>query len=1052
MTDALFRQFANPSSAYRGKPFWAWNGKLDPPELRRQIRVMQQMGLGGFFMHARVGLDTAYLSEDWFTCVEGCIDEAEKLGMEAWLYDEDRWPSGAAGGLVTKAAAHRMRYLAMDVLERPRDLKWGKDVLAAFTATVDGATASGVRWIARGKSCRPADGESILAFRVKTAPLSSWYNGYTYLDTLSHDAVNAFTEVTHEAYRQRNGRHFGKTVPGIFTDEPNHGSKFGRHQDTNDGHGLPWTPKLLAVFTERYGYDLREHLPELFLDIDGEPITPARHDYHDCVTFLFSDAFSRQLGEWCERNDLALTGHVLFEPTLSYQTLAAGSCMRFYEHMQAPGMDILGQFHREYDTAKQVSSAARQFGRKWRLTETYGCTGWDFPFLGHKAIGDWQVALGINLRCPHLSWYTMVGEAKRDYPASILHQSPWWEIYATVEDYFARIHTVMTRGVEVRDLLIVHPVESMWMMCRMDWFNTRSSNAYDRVLIHLRDTLLAANIDFDYGDEDILSRHAKVSRRGGAVALVVGKAVYKTIVVPPLKTVRASTLRLLKRFKDAGGTVVMTGRPPDYVDAIRSTAAVDFAADCITAPARGDALAEAVEQSCRRVSITNGDGREIAAALHLLREDKDAFYLFVCNVGHDFRGHVHDIAIRDRTAQFEDVRIRGFAECKGNPIELDAPTGRRFRATATRVRDQWEIRTTLPTLGSRLFIVPRKKSRKSLPRRDGLHDVRVRQLNDERWQICLSECNNLVLDRPRCRIGAGNWRKDEEILRLDRRVRDKLGIPWRGGMMVQPWVRLRQGFVGQARAKQLAPDRLPLELSYSFDVTAIPSGDLFLGIERPELYRIRINGVSVSTDTDCGWWTDKSLRKVPVEPSLLRAGRNELTLHCDYDVNHPGLELVYLLGSFGVNVRGRRVTVTAMPASLALGNWVKQGLAFYSGSVSYQKTIRPRVRRGERLFVQVSGFDGTAVRVIVDGQLAGVIAWAPHEVEITDLLADGGSTLAIQVVGHRRNSHGPLHLNEKQPWAIGPNEFMTTDKRWNDNYQLVPLGLTAPPCLVTRKG
>ena len=93
----LLKDFSNPSSEFRGKPFWAWNGRLEPEELRKQIRIMKKMGLGGFFMHARVGLDTAYLSDDWFKCVDACIDEAQKQKMEAWLYDEDRWPSGAAG-------------------------------------------------------------------------------------------------------------------------------------------------------------------------------------------------------------------------------------------------------------------------------------------------------------------------------------------------------------------------------------------------------------------------------------------------------------------------------------------------------------------------------------------------------------------------------------------------------------------------------------------------------------------------------------------------------------------------------------------------------------------------------------------------------------------------------------------------------------------------------------------------------------------------------------------------------------------------------------------
>ena len=165
-------------------------------------------------------------------------------------------------------------------------------------------------------------------------------------------------------------------------------------------------------------------------------------------------AYSKQIGEWCDRNGLLYTGHVLEEDSLSRQVATTSACMRFYEYMQAPGMDMLTERRRIYDTAKQVSSAARQFGRKWRLTETYGCTGWDFPFAGHKALGDWQVALGINLRCQHLYWYTMLGEAKRDFPGPIGEQSPWWTHYAKVEDYFARLHAALAAAVAAVAMVI----------------------------------------------------------------------------------------------------------------------------------------------------------------------------------------------------------------------------------------------------------------------------------------------------------------------------------------------------------------------------------------------------------------------------------------------------------------------------------------------------------------------------------------------------------------------------------------------------------------------
>jgi len=108
-----------------------------------------------------------------------------------------------------------------------------------------------------------------------------------------------------------------------------------------------------------------------------------------------------------------------------------------------------------------------------------------------------------------------------------------------------------------------------------------------------------------------------------------------------------------------------------------------------------------------------------------------------------------------------------------------------------------------------------------------------------------------------------------------------------------------------------------------------------------------------------------------------------------------------------------------LPKSLKIGDWCGQGLAFYSGSVTYRQRIAVPPETGERVFVGVPDYHGAAVRVLVDGRPAGVTAWAPNEVEITDLVADARGAeveLGIEVIGHRRNSHGPLHHAQKQPY------------------------------------
>ena len=75
---------------------------------------MAEKGWGSYFMHSRVGLVTGYLSEEWMALINACADEAAKTGTYAWLYDEDKWPSGFAGGVVPEMdEAFRVRGLVL---------------------------------------------------------------------------------------------------------------------------------------------------------------------------------------------------------------------------------------------------------------------------------------------------------------------------------------------------------------------------------------------------------------------------------------------------------------------------------------------------------------------------------------------------------------------------------------------------------------------------------------------------------------------------------------------------------------------------------------------------------------------------------------------------------------------------------------------------------------------------------------------------------------------------------------------------------------------------
>ena len=104
----------------------------------------------------------------------------------------------------------------------------------------------------------------------------------------------------------------------------------------------------------------------------------------------------------------------------------------------------------------------------------------------------------MTVRVQHLAWVSMKGEAKRDYPASINDQSPWWQDYAYVEDHFARLNTALTRGKPVVRVGVIHPVESYWL----HWGPAEQTDGIRRQMDErfqsLTDWLVNGGVDFDF--------------------------------------------------------------------------------------------------------------------------------------------------------------------------------------------------------------------------------------------------------------------------------------------------------------------------------------------------------------------------------------------------------------------------------------------------------------------------------------------------------------------------------------------------------------------------
>ena len=1020
--------FKNPTSEYRGAPFWAWNCHLEKDALLRQLDVLREMGFGGAHLHVRTGLDTPYLSDEFFDLVSACVEKSAREGLLTWLYDEDRWPSGAAGGLVTRDVRYRQRTLLFTKTPyREGECGGGlSDSSAAATRTGNGVLLAryairlngngelaAYRRLSDDEPAEAAPGEELRYAYLETPRENPWFNNQTYLNTLDPKAVARFIEVTHERYRRRFAASFGKTIPAIFTDEP----QFTRKTvlpfaDSDRDVTLPFSNDLEETFFAACGESLLDRLPELIWELPDGAVSRIRYLYHDHVAERFASAFADQIGAWCDENGLMLTGHMMEEPTLKSQTAALGEAMRSYRAFRLPGIDMLCARY-EFTTAKQAQSAVHQYGREGMVSELCGVTGWDFDFRGHKLHGDWQAALGVTVRVPHLAWVSMKGEAKRDYPASINYQSPWYPEYRYIEDHFARVATALTRGKPIVRVGVIHPVESYWLHWGPAEQTAAVREKLDLRFSSLTEWLLFGAIDFDFVSESLLPSLCP----SADAPLPVGEMRYDVVIVPGCETLRSTTLDRLETFAARGGRLLFLGDPPLYEDAVLSDRgrALWARAERI-AFEKNDLLAALSE--VREIELRDASGAFCNRLISQLRRDGDSRWLFLAQARNPYNKDV---------ASHIDVTIS--VKGRFRPILYDTLTGD-VSPLPCRIEGDFTV------FSHRFFdydsllvrLAPAAKT-PALPAAAPDPAASVPIPLPARVGFSLSEPNALLLDYAEYALDRGPFRPKTEILRIDTLLRRELG--WLGGdrwdalgSTAQPWV---------------LPPEIPahiVTLRYTvFSDVELPAVELAL--EDAEVATIEWNGSPIDRKPE-GFYVDRCIGRVPL-PGVKR-GENLLTVTLPY-AKRVSLERMYLLGEFGVSVNGEETRIVPMPASVGFDDITRIGFPFYSGVFSYEI---PFASNGGALTLAVPHYRGALIAVDLDGTRIGRIAFPPYLLPLGSPAA-GKHRLTLSLSVSRQNGFGPLHnADEAHTWE-GPGAWRTGGDKWTNSYRLTREGILTKP-------
>ena len=576
----------------------------------KRLDTLRRLGLGGIVSNVGGGFGDYLQSErQWEIWLDGARRAAER-GLVLWWYDEKGYPSGSAGGMVTRAdptlAALGLACYPLSA-SGPGHLRFDQPASclrfqAAF-ACRDFA-GSGPEAVINLAGNVDADGG--LDWEV---PWGEWtvlylaqrhmYEGThsaanvcefkQYVNLLDPRATQRFLQVTHEQYVRRTPPELWRKIRAVFTDEPSLmvgyagelPERFRGKVPVIDAPlfrdrpvAVPWSEGLTQAFRDCKGYDPNTLLWSLFCG-QHEAARAARQDFYEVVTEVYTDAFYRQTRRWCDAHGIAFSGHVMAEEWLSAHVAYHGSLFAPVRQMSLPGIDMLDSDPVSmleglgFLAAKQVASVAHLTGAKQVHSE---CCDWCQRNAGQGASlaqrcgqGNLLYVMGVNQVTAYWSWDDIGEDAYRQY-----------------NDTMGRLGSLLRGGVHRCDVAILYPIRTAWL----DFLPQAptghpapprgdESKRLDALGGAYADTvrcLLRNQIDLDIIDEQALTEGVI-----GAGGLRVADESFRVMVLPGCEAISLAAATALDAFARAGGLVVSVGAPPRLGESAAATPQVKAA-------------------------------------------------------------------------------------------------------------------------------------------------------------------------------------------------------------------------------------------------------------------------------------------------------------------------------------------------------------------------------------------------------------------------------------------------------------------------------------------
>jgi hypothetical protein len=507
----LPKEFIDPPREFSVMPFWFWNDTLKEQEIVRQIADFEAHGVYGFVIHPRIGLpaEMKWLSPEMIHAMDVAISEAAKRNMYVVLYDEGMYPSGSSSGqVVERNPAHAARGLAKIDLkpgEEPK-LPEGSKLITildrpagdrvAIIEQPSGGVIRGLHYLNEGEQ----------RLREESPPAG---------DILNPDAVTSFMELVYDRYYNEFGKYFGKTIIGIFTDEP---SPLGR----SSARGvIPGNESLLSQISRIAGYKITPFLADLWYN-DNPDSRKHRSDYNRAINICLEENYYERLGSWCYLHNISLMGH------------PAGSMdIGTERYFQIPGQDLVWRYvepgpkalEGQHSTmAKCASSSMLHLGYRRNSNELYGAYGHNLTFDEMCWLANWCFVRGQNFLIPHAYYYSIRGPRFEERPPDVGPNATWWNDYKPFADACRRMSWLNTDSRQVCDIAI---------LCDASFLPDKSAK-----------TLYQNQRDFNYLEIRHLWEDAKITAKGIQIAGMT----YKALIIDTLSYTPEKAMPALRKI------------------------------------------------------------------------------------------------------------------------------------------------------------------------------------------------------------------------------------------------------------------------------------------------------------------------------------------------------------------------------------------------------------------------------------------------------------------------------------------------------------------------